>query len=98
MRTGKRILTCMICVLFVLTLLVSSVCIVRASGHACCGYRCLVCNLIAQVGKLLHGLTLLLTAALTMAALHIAHAVWEVEQRQDRAYCTLVRWKIRLND
>ncbi|MBQ9301092.1 MAG: hypothetical protein IJ214_11355 [Clostridia bacterium] len=99
MRTGKRVFIYLICGLFVLTLLVSSVCIVRASGHICCGQRCLVCSVVARVEELLHGLFLLLPAVLALAAVHIARVwSWKAKDYRLRAYCTLVNWKIRLND
>ena len=99
MRIGKRVFACLICGLFVLTLLVSSVCIVRASGHICCGQRCLVCSVVARAEKLLHGLVLLLMVFLALAALHFAQAWnWKAENHRLRAFGTLVNWKIRLND
>ena len=99
MRIGKRALILLICGLFVATLLVSSVCIVRAANHICCGQRCLVCSVIARVEEMLHGLVLLLPAILAMIALFAARCWgWKPEKHRLFADCTLVNWKIRLNN
>ena len=99
MRMMKRVCVLMICGLFVITLLFSSICIVRAANHICCGQCCLVCSIIARVEEMLHGLVLLLPGLLALALLCAARAFGGVcEGYRPRAFGTLVRWKIRLND
>ena len=99
MRTGKRILICLICAVFAVTLLVSSICIVRASGHICCGQRCLVCSVIARVEEMLRALALLMPGVLALLAFCTVQPwLGKDEGLRFPAYCTLVNWKIRLND
>ena len=96
---SKRICALLICGLFVLTLLFSSVYIVRAANHCCCGVCCLVCSVIAHVEEMLHGLVILLPM---LAAMAVLAAAWMGgdgrENRAPYAFRTLVQWKIRLND
>ena len=96
---NKRLCAILLCAVLLLTMLFSSVCIVRAKNHVCSGCCCLVCVIVARAERVLHGLALLLPGLL---ALFVLRLLWhmDVTRPARRAFArgTLVGWKIRLDD
>lgn len=99
MRTFKKGFALLLCALLVLTLLFSSVCIVRAANHVCSGDCCLICVLLARAERVLHGLVALLPALAALFALGLLGQLCLSQPAFHRvAHGTLVGWKIRLDD
>lgn len=95
----KRGIVLLMCAVFMLTLLFSSVYIVRAANHVCAGECCLVCSIIARVEAMLHGIVILIAAVLALSLAAAEQAYGAVCEKRLAAACrTLVNWKIRLND
>ncbi|MBR1607003.1 MAG: hypothetical protein IJ664_04775 [Clostridia bacterium] len=99
MRNLKKSVALLLCALLVMTLLFSSVCIVRAANHVCTGECCLICVLLARVERVLHGLMALLPAMAALFALRLLGQLCLPQSAVRRAaHGTLVGWKIRLDD
>ena len=99
MRKLKKGVAVFLCALLLLTLLFSSVCVVRAANHVCTGECCLVCVLLARVERVLHGLVALLPALAALFALRLLGQLCLPQIAPRRAaHGTLVGWKIRLDD
>ncbi len=100
MRNRRRVYALILCVGMLLALSVSSAYIVQNAGHCCCvSQACRICQNVAQMVKLLTGCSLL---AAMLWAVSVSLSVWRVScQVRGRALpglCTLVSWKIRLNN
>ena len=99
MITRRRAYAMILCVGLLLALFVSSVYIVQSAGHCCASVKCRVCQNVARMVKLLTGCSLLAAILWTM---HIALSVWQAHSRAWGGIlpgrCTLVSWKIRLNN
>lgn len=95
---NKRLCAILMCAVLLLTMLFSSVCIVRAKNHVCSGCNCLICVIVARAERVLHGLALLPG----LVALFGMRLLWRIDAMQParRAFArgTLVGWKIRLDD
>ena len=99
MRNLKKGVALLLCALLLLTLLFSSVCVVRAANHVCTGECCLICILLARVERVLHGLVALLPALAALFALRLLGQLCLPQIAPRRAaHGTLVGWKIRLDD
>lgn len=99
MRNLKKSVALLLCALLVMTLLFSSVCIVRAANHVCTGECCLICVLLARVERVLHGFVALLPAMAALFALRLLGQLCLPQSAARRAaHGTLVGWKIRLDD
>ena len=99
MRRRKRMIALLFCIGMVLMLSASSVLIVQGMRHTCAGKRCRTCVRIAETIALLSSFALLgaaLRAAPGRMAMHRAESVRA--DGDDGACCTLVGWKIRLNN
>lgn len=98
-RTIKKSVALLLCALLLMTLLFSSVCIVRAANHVCSGECCLICVLLARVERALHGMVALLPVLAALFALRLLGRLCLSQPAFRRvAHGTLVGWKIRLDD
>lgn len=99
MRIMRKTVALLLCMLLIMSLLFSSVCIVRAANHVCTGECCLICILLARVERVLHGLVALLPALAALFALRLLGQLCLPQITPRRAaHGTLVGWKIRLDD
>lgn len=99
MRSEKRVLGLVICAVLVLSVLFSSVYIVCAANHACCGQCCLICISIARAEQILRGLVVLMALAAALAVTALFYCVGRADaMRRLFSRVTPVQWKIRLND
>ncbi len=99
MTNRKRTAALLLCIGLVFALAVSSAFIAHEAGHDCSGDDCPICRMIAVSVNLLRALGL---AVLILSALFALLQEGCVRRKQPRlclpASCTLVSWKIRLND
>ncbi|MBR6164924.1 MAG: hypothetical protein IKQ45_03215 [Clostridia bacterium] len=99
MNRSKRVLALIACIGMVLVLFTSFVYIVHEADHACVGRHCEVCRHIEEVRALLHSFGLLvLTVLLVRAALTLRRALCAPDGLRVSLRCTLVSWKVRLNN
>ena len=101
MRKQKRFIAAALCVVAVLVMTVSAAYIVHEAGHGhdCTGEDCPVCALIAQVVQTQRWLGLALALAVALGfVLAAARFALTLPRTALSAECTLVSWKIRLND
>ena len=101
MNKRRHTVAALLCAVMLLSLFVSSACIVHeaAHPHACAGVDCPICRFIAQIEQLCRGLGMVLLALLLVCPVLFA--------RRERsgmvpafvpALCTPVGRNIRLND
>ena len=99
MNTAKRAGALLLCLGMILVLFTSSAYIAHEAVHNCLGEHCEICEHIAEVRALLHSLGLLILAVLLVYALLSIHrSLRGAEGRCTHAPCTLVSWKVRLNN
>lgn len=99
MRHQKRIGARFLCVVFVLTMLVSSAFIIHEASHDCTGEDCPICQAIAMNSQLLRliGAAILVLVSL-LGILRTKHAWADTLGFSVPVSGTLVSWKIRLNN
>ena len=99
MRNAKRAAALITCIGMILVLFISSAYVVHEAGHACAGEHCEVCVRVEAVKAMLYGFTLLAGAVLSVRAiLSFRHVLHVMAGRRLRSQCTLVSWKVRLDD
>lgn len=98
MRSQKRGIALLLCAALVLALIVPSCYMISMSGHTCTGKCCVICAAIVHAADGLRVLTGLLPAALLLLVSVVFHTHVEAEHREMPVRCTLVSWKIRLDD
>lgn len=99
MSCQKRISAGLLCVIFILAMLLSSVFIIHEAGHDCTGEDCPICQAIVMNSQLLRliGVAILVLASL-LGILRTKHAWAGTLGFSLPASRTLVSWKIRLNN
>lgn len=99
MSNAKRAAALMLCVGLILVLFASSAFLVHEADHVCEGEHCEICIHMQQAVTVLRSLGLLALALLWAgAALLLRRVFHEVGARRPHALCTLVSWKVRLNN
>ncbi len=99
MRHQKRIGAGFLCVVFVLSMLVSSAFIIHEAGHDCTGEDCPICQAMAMNGQLLRLIGAALLVLVSLLGLPRAKHAWTGTLGfSTPASGTLVSWKIRLNN
>lgn len=99
MSNAKRAAALITCIGMILVLFTSSAYIAREAGHNCVGERCEVCERIEEVKAMLHGFALAVAVALLVfAALSLHRALHAMDGLNLYTPCTLVSWKVRLNN
>ena len=99
MARRKRIYAWMLCLVIALVLFVSSAYAVCEAGHACCGAGCRVCKTVRQAEALVQAFALIGGIALAALAFgQIMQAFRIADGTRAFAPCTLISWKVRLND
>ncbi len=99
MARRKRIYAWMLCLVIALVLFVSSAYAVHEAGHICHGDKCSTCEAVRQAEALVQSFTLL--AGLTLLAftfMAIMQGVRIAAGTRSFAPCTLISWKVRLNN
>ncbi len=99
MARRKRIYAWLLCLVIALVLFVSSAYAVHEAGHVCCKANCPVCEIVRQMEALVRVFTLI--AGLTLAALALGQMmpVFRIAAGTHLfAPCTLISWKVRLNN
>lgn len=99
MARRKRIYAWMLCLVIALVLFVSSAYAVHEAGHICCGANCRICETVRQAEALVQAFALI--GGLTFMALafgQIALAFRIAAGTHVFAPCTLISWKVRLNN
>lgn len=99
MNCKKRIGAFLLCVVFVLIMLVSSVYTIHEAGHDCSGEDCPICQMIAVNSQLLRliGAAVLLLVSL-MGILRTGLVLHDTHKHSVPVLGTLVNRKIRLNN
>ena len=99
MSDAKRAAALITCIGMILVLFTSSAYIAHEAGHICVGEECEVCERIEEVKAMLHGFALAIVAVLlVLAVLSLHRALHTMEGLCLHAPCTLVSWKVRLNN
>ena len=99
MSNAKRVLALITCIGMILVLFTSSAYIVHEAGHTCVGEKCEVCERIEEVKAVLHSFVLMFVAVLLAhAVLFLRRALHATDGLNLRFLCTLVSWKVRLNN
>ena len=99
MARRKRIYAWLLCLVIALVLFVSSAYAVHEAGHACCGAGCRVCETVRQAEALVEAFALV--GGFTLAALafqRVMQAFRIAAGTRAFAPCTLISWKVRLNN
>lgn len=98
--TTKRIMAIVVCLIVLTALFVSSACMASANGHECLGKCCSTCSFVSIVERYLQSfvaLTILaFLAYFTMFLMKPNHGFMETWNHVRT--CSLVSWKIRLNN
>lgn len=99
MPERKRIYAWALCLVIVLALFVSSAYAVRAAGHICHGAGCCVCETVRQAEAMVQSFALLAGfAVLALFFMRYTRVFRIASAARLFAPCTLISWKIRLND
>lgn len=99
MSNAKRAAALITCIGMILVLFTSSAYIAHEAGHNCVGEHCEVCVRIEEVKAMLHSFALAVAAVLwVFAALSLHRALHTMDGLNLHAPCTLVSWKVRLNN
>ena len=99
MSNAKRAAAPITCIGMILVLFTSSAYIAHEAGHNCVGEHCEVCERIEEVKAMLHGFALAIAVVLLVyAVLSLHRALHTMDGLNLHAPCTLVSWKVRLND
>lgn len=102
MSNRRHVTAAMLCVVVLLSLLLSSAFIARelSHHHACTGEDCPVCRFIAQIDQLRRGFCIALLALLLVRLARNAGRTWRAHTASMGipALCTPVGQKTRLND
>lgn len=95
----KRAAALFVCICMVFILFASFAFIAHQACHDCVGERCGVCKRIEEVKAMLQSFSLLIPAALLLTAVLFIHRfLHTMEGFRLHTACTLVTWKVRLND
>ena len=99
MNQRKRRNALLLCIGMILSLSVSSAYIVHVSGHACDGKSCQTCVLVAETIALLSSFALLGAIIRTLFSAVFSLRITRVKVAGASGLpCTLVGWKVRLNN
>lgn len=99
MRSGKRLLSGLVCLMMVLLLACSSLYMLCAADHCCVGSECQVCESLARVSAVLSGTVLFVCALLICFFAPCRFVAFKGRTRGDAFLpFSLVRWKIQLNN
>ena len=99
MSNAKRALALITCIGMMLVLFTSSAYIVHEAGHTCVGEHCEVCERIEEVKAVLHSFELVAAVVLAVfVILSLRRALHTMDGLNLRPQCTLVSWKVRLNN
>ncbi len=100
MSKAKRAVALILCVGMVLVLFTSSAYLAHEADHLCAGDHCEICERVERVRVMLHRFALLFLALfLAVCAVLPPHrSLLSVERPELYVPCTLVSWKVRLNN
>lgn len=99
MNRTKRLTAMVLCVLLILTAVVSSACIAFNTDHDCDGHDCEICARIAEAVALLRGISLLGAMIVLLQMIRVLCRRGKVRSGcSDSVLITLVGQKVRLNN
>ena len=99
MTKVKRAIALFICIGMILVLFTSFAYILHEAGHNCVGEHCDVCKRVEVVKAVLQSFSLLIAAVLiTSVVLRLHRFLHAMEGLRLHNSCTLVSWKVRLNN
>ena len=99
MPQRTRVYALALCLMIVLALFVSSAYAVREAGHICHGAGCSICETVRQAEALVQSFALLAGfTALALFFMRSTRVFRMAAAARPFALCTLISWKIRLND
>lgn len=99
MARRKRIYAWLLCMVIALVLFVSSAYAVHEAGHVCCRANCPVCEIVRQMEALVRVFMLIAGLTLATVALGQMMPVFRIAAGTPIfAPCTLISWKVRLNN
>lgn len=100
MHFRKRRAALLVCCVFLLCLLLSSVFILQISGHVCCGEQCRICALIIKTVKSIFDARILTCIFTVMFMRHVIRPFGSktLYVFPDAFFRTLISLKTRIND